>query len=109
MQSLALQADGKILVGGSFTVLGGQVRNRLARLNTDGTLDVGFNPGASGPVFSLAVQADGEVLVGGQFNTLSGQARTNIARLRRKIEPEGAPRFIRTDPGVGYRFLAGSS
>jgi two-component system KDP operon response regulator KdpE len=30
--------------------------------------------------------------------------RTNIARLRRKIEPEGAPRFIRTDPGVGYRF-----
>jgi two-component system KDP operon response regulator KdpE len=32
--------------------------------------------------------------------------RTNIARLRRKIEPEGAPRFIRTDPGVGYRFSA---
>jgi two-component system KDP operon response regulator KdpE len=30
--------------------------------------------------------------------------RTNIARLRRKIEPEGAPRYIRTDPGVGYRF-----
>jgi two-component system, OmpR family, KDP operon response regulator KdpE len=34
--------------------------------------------------------------------------RTNIARLRRKIEPEGAPgpRYIRTDPGVGYRFTA---
>jgi DNA-binding response OmpR family regulator len=32
--------------------------------------------------------------------------RTNIARLRRKIEPEGAPRYIRTDPGVGYRFSA---
>jgi two-component system KDP operon response regulator KdpE len=31
--------------------------------------------------------------------------RTNIARLRRKIEPEGAPRHIRTDPGVGYRFV----
>jgi two-component system, OmpR family, KDP operon response regulator KdpE len=32
--------------------------------------------------------------------------RTNIARLRRKIEPEGepGPRYIRTDPGVGYRF-----
>ena len=30
--------------------------------------------------------------------------RTNIARLRRKIEPEDAPRHIRTDPGVGYRF-----
>jgi two-component system, OmpR family, KDP operon response regulator KdpE len=31
--------------------------------------------------------------------------RTHIANLRRKIEPEGdGPRFVRTDPGVGYRF-----
>jgi len=32
--------------------------------------------------------------------------RTHIARLRAKIEPEGAggPRYIVTDPGVGYRF-----
>ncbi|MBJ7354739.1 MAG: response regulator transcription factor [Thermoleophilaceae bacterium] len=31
--------------------------------------------------------------------------RTHVARLRAKIEPEGGPRFIRTDPGVGYRFV----
>lgn len=31
--------------------------------------------------------------------------RTHVARLRGKIEPEGGPRFIRTDPGVGYRFV----
>ena len=30
--------------------------------------------------------------------------RTHIANLRRKIEPEGGPRHIRTEPGVGYRF-----
>ncbi|ADB49153.1 response regulator transcription factor [Conexibacter woesei] len=30
--------------------------------------------------------------------------RTHIANLRHKIEPAGRPRFIRTDPGVGYRF-----
>jgi two-component system KDP operon response regulator KdpE len=30
--------------------------------------------------------------------------RAHIANLRRKIEPEGAHVFIRTDPGVGYRF-----
>jgi two-component system, OmpR family, KDP operon response regulator KdpE len=30
--------------------------------------------------------------------------RSHIANLRRKIEPPGGPRFIRTDPGVGYRF-----
>ena len=34
--------------------------------------------------------------------------RTHIARLRRKLEPagDGGPRYIRTDPGVGYRFVA---
>jgi two-component system KDP operon response regulator KdpE len=34
--------------------------------------------------------------------------RTTVARLRRKIEPDGdgGPRYIRTDPGVGYRFAA---
>ena len=30
--------------------------------------------------------------------------RAHIANLRRKIEPEDGPRYIRTDPGVGYRF-----
>ena len=31
--------------------------------------------------------------------------RTHIANLRRKIEPDAGPRFIRTDSGVGYRFV----
>jgi len=30
--------------------------------------------------------------------------RAHVANLRRKIEPEDGPRYIRTDPGVGYRF-----
>src|SRR6266436_1489934 len=79
---LAVQADGKILVGGFFTTLGGQSRNYIGRLNADGTLDTGFFPGADGyAVYSLAVQADGEVLVGGEFTSLGGQSRTNIGRL----------------------------
>jgi two-component system KDP operon response regulator KdpE len=32
--------------------------------------------------------------------------RTHIANLRRKIEPPRAPRYIHTDPGVGYRFVS---
>ena len=32
--------------------------------------------------------------------------RAHIANLRRKIEPAQGPRYIRTDPGVGYRFAA---
>jgi two-component system, OmpR family, KDP operon response regulator KdpE len=31
--------------------------------------------------------------------------RTHVANLRRKIEPPDGPRYVRTDPGVGYRFV----
>ena len=81
VSSLALQADGKILVGGGFTTLGGQTRNSIGRLNPDGTLDPTFNPGANYDVSSLAVQADGKILVGGYFSALSGQGRLGIGRL----------------------------
>jgi len=77
---LAVQADGKILVGGDYTALGGQSRDNLGRLNTNGTLDT-FNPGASGAVMTLAVQTDGKILVGGDFTTLAGGARARFGRL----------------------------
>jgi two-component system, OmpR family, KDP operon response regulator KdpE len=32
--------------------------------------------------------------------------RAHVANLRRKIEPPDGPRYVRTDPGVGYRFAA---
>ena len=43
----AVQPDGKILIGGSFTTVLGVTRNNIARLNTDGTLDTAFNPNAN--------------------------------------------------------------
>src|SRR5213592_53877 len=43
--SLAIQADGKILVGGYYNTLGGQPRNYFGRLNSDGTLDTVFTSG----------------------------------------------------------------
>ena len=45
VQSLAIQADGRILVGGSFTMLGGQARNNLGRLDPDGSLIPRSTPG----------------------------------------------------------------
>ena len=44
---LPVQADGKILIGGGFTTIGGVARNRIARLNPDGSLDTGFDPNAN--------------------------------------------------------------
>jgi uncharacterized delta-60 repeat protein len=85
VQALAQQADGRILVGGNFTALGGQTRNRIGRLNPDGALDATFNLGANAGLYSLAVQADGKILVGGEFTTLGGQSRNRIGRL----DPDG--------------------
>jgi uncharacterized delta-60 repeat protein len=81
VSALAVQPDGKILVGGVFTVLAGDFRSRIGRLHPDGSLDVTFNPGASGGVFDLAIQTDGKILVGGEFTTLGGAARNNMGRL----------------------------
>src|SRR5438445_2437134 len=82
---VVVQPDGKILIGGDFTTLspnGGAAvtRNRIARLNSDGTLDA-FNPNANSTVLSIAVQADGKILASGLFTNIGGQTRNNIARL----------------------------
>ena len=79
--ALAMQADGKILVGGAFTALSGQPRICLGRLHADGTVDPDFTPEADSVVCSLAMQADGKILVGGVFLTLGGQTRLSLARL----------------------------
>jgi uncharacterized delta-60 repeat protein len=81
VRTIAVQPDGKILVGGYFSTLGGQTRNCIGRLNADGTLDTSFKPSANSYVFAIAVQADGKILAGGYFTSLGGQTRNHIGRL----------------------------
>jgi uncharacterized delta-60 repeat protein len=84
VKSLVVQTDGKIVVGGGFVRLAGQVRTNLGRLNTNGTLDTTFTAsGGGGPfwVETLALQPDGRILVGGRFDFLNGVRRTSIGRL----------------------------
>ena len=78
---VVVQPDGKILISGSFTMVQGVARNRMARLNVDGTLDTAFDPNPNGSVISIAVQADGKILAGGFFTSIGGQPRNRIARL----------------------------
>lgn len=83
LSSVAVQSDGKVLIGGSFTNVSGTSRNRIARLNADGSLDSSFNPGtgANGAVRSIALQSDGNVLLGGEFSSINGVVRPQVARL----------------------------
>ena len=90
MDAMALQPDGKILIGGFFTHVNGIARNTLARLNADGTLDASFDSGLGAqssspdflyPVKAIAVQADGKIVIGGDFTSINGVAHRSLARL----------------------------
>jgi uncharacterized delta-60 repeat protein len=83
ISAVALQPDGKVLIGGDFTTVNGTNRNRIARLDADGGLDVSFDPGtgADGVVRALALQPDGNVLLSGDFTSVNGMLRPHVARL----------------------------
>ncbi|MFN2623782.1 MAG: hypothetical protein ABR611_13170 [Chthoniobacterales bacterium] len=101
----AIQADGKILIGGYFTAINSVPQNHLARLNSDGSLDSSFDIG-SGPasdtspgltnINALAVQPGGGILIGGEFTNYNGVTRGRIARL-----DSGGSLDSSFDPGSG--------
>ena len=84
VNSVAVQPDGKALIGGTFTVVHQQPRPFLARLNADGSLDNGFllQPGPDAPVNAIATQSDGAIFIGGSFTNVNEVRRRAIARLR---------------------------
>lgn len=83
IRTLAIQQDGKIIIGGGFTSIDGVSRNKVARLNPNGTLDMSFNPGTGfvGNVTGLALQPDGKIVLTGTFTSFNGVARNTVVRL----------------------------
>lgn len=81
VRALALQPDGRLIIGGDFTNL--NQRNRIARLNEDGSLDTRFANGLmpDNVVRALSLQPDGSVVIGGDFTTINSVPRNRIARL----------------------------
>jgi uncharacterized delta-60 repeat protein len=81
--TIAAQADGKLIFGGSFTAYAGIAINRIARLNADGSLDASFNPGtgANNYINDVAIQNDGKIVIVGAFTTVNGVINNRIARL----------------------------
>ncbi len=83
VRAVAVQVDGKIVIGGNFTTVNSVARSRIARLNSDGSLDTSFNPGSGtgGSVNAIAIQTDGKIVIGGNFTSYNGVARNRVARL----------------------------
>lgn len=83
ISSLALQPNGKILIGGNFTSFNGSPRYHIARLNSDGSVDSTFNPGfgANGTVWCMILQTNGQVVIGGSFTSYNGTNVNKVARI----------------------------
>ncbi|MCC2544888.1 IPT/TIG domain-containing protein [Hymenobacter sp. BT175] len=98
--TIAVQNDGKVLVGGMFTTFNGTTANGIVRLNHNGSVDATFNTATgfnAGGVYSIGVQADGKVLVGGNFTTYQGVAASRIIRLNADGSRDAT--FV---PGTGF-------
>lgn len=86
--TLAVQTDGKIIVGGRFTAAGTNVRNRLLRLRADLTLEPAYDPNANGSVYASCSDESGRVYVGGGFTGMGSRARFKLARLINDAAPQ---------------------
>jgi uncharacterized delta-60 repeat protein len=72
---MALQPDGHVLVGGSFSRVQGDSANRLARLRPDGSRDLSFAASLNNTPYSFQFQADGRVIVAGAFGTIGANPK----------------------------------
>lgn len=98
VRSMVLQTDNRVLVGGVFSTFDDTPRSRIARLNSDGTLDLSFDPGTgtNGFVLATLLQPNGKVLISGTLTTCNGIPRNRIARLNSDGSLD-----LDFDPGVG--------
>lgn len=104
--AIAVQADGRVLLGGEFTFVNGNSRNGIARLTSTGAIDDTFAPGTAatnGAIYTLALQSNGRIVIGGSFNSYAGTARTNIARINSNGTLDGT-----FNPGGGAGSWGGS-
>lgn len=83
VKTIAIQPDGKILIGGNFSSYNSTPFPYITRLNTDGTLDTSFSSASSpnGDVMSIGLQSTGKIIVMGQFSTYGGYSINSIIRL----------------------------
>jgi RHS repeat-associated protein len=87
IKCVAVQGDGKVLIGGNFTQVNGVVRQRLARLQVQGgtwTVDPLFHPEVSGGTVNALVLREptpGEVYIyfGGTFSSVNQANRDQVA------------------------------
>ena len=103
----AFTADGRTWISGVFTTINGVVRQNLARLNADGSIDTTYNPGlglqistgATTDALSLLALDDGRAVITGLFTSINNVARSTVARLNaQSLGGANAPTIVNFAP-----------
>ena len=89
INSIYVQSDNQVLVGGSYTSFNGTTQRGLIRLNPNGSKDTSFNIGTgfststivSRTINSIVQQTDDKLLIGGFFTQYSGIPQNYLIRL----------------------------
>ena len=83
IQSIVLQSDGKIIIGGTFDSYNGTPSKNIVRLFEDGSIDTSFNAGSgfNSMVRTIKLQSDGKILIGGNFTLYNNTVANRIIRL----------------------------
>jgi len=83
INTLILQSNGKILVGGNFFTINSSVnRYYFVRLNANGSLDNSYvQNDPNGEVRTSVGQPDGKVIIGGDFYAVESVPRAGVARI----------------------------
>ncbi len=81
IQRVVVLPDDRIVVSGSFSGFNNSARGRIARLNSNGSLDATFAPSADNTVYALLPLPDGSLLAGGDFTTVGGVSASRIVRI----------------------------
>lgn len=92
------QSDGKVILAGEFDEVDGKPYPFLARVNSTGALDLGFQPQPNGYCSVIALQPDGKILVAGNFFSIGGGSANGIARLN--VDGSIDPDFSTSVSGV---------
>ncbi|WP_281924667.1 T9SS sorting signal type C domain-containing protein [Flavobacterium collinsii] len=85
VETIVVQPDDKIIVGGRFNSFNGNASPRLVRLNSNGSVDSGFKTGIGFDknVYTIGLQSDQKIVVGGSFLSYNGISQKRITRLNR--------------------------
>jgi uncharacterized delta-60 repeat protein len=82
IHTIAVQSNGKILIGGNFTLFNGNNCSNIARLNTDGSFDKTFKSVKTNNIVrKISIDKNDIIIIGGDFTLVNGIARVAIARI----------------------------